>query len=299
MSTITPIQEKIKEKEAENSNLPRENWKRFAYLSLFSFLIILGVGLLGANFMYITSLTPTSLDRLLPSKDTDYFDESVLKGGGASGIDSDYSCSSGSGTGSLGAFNNSFSFLPSKGFPYSMKKPSAALESFPLKFKNWFANTCAESFMTSRSILKMWLRLFSKNSALGNHTIQMLFIAPLTLSLGSGIAFIVGLFSTILALYNSSGFLGLMVGFLLLYNFVFISTLSTIQVILFIMTFLFLPLILDFKKVIHILHCNSSILTTLFGLVTCISAFLSFESTTAAIYTVLFVLMTVISFLFS
>ena len=293
----TAIQEKIDEKKNEKaSSLPKENWTGFAYLTLISFTIVLVFGILGSNFIYLTNLKKDILDKVLPSEGSDYFNADVMSGGMHSGgglYNGEESNYKNSERKSMN-FSN-MSVLPSKGWPYSMKVKSHFLESFTIKVKNWFANTCAESFITSRDILKAWLRLFNPEGALGNDTLQML-LAPLNLALGLVIAFFVGLGSTTFALYNSAGFLFFIIGFVLLYNFTFISALSVIQVILFLLTFLFLPFILDFKEVMYIFHSNISLLTTILGLLTCISALFCFDLTTSTIFIVAFVLITIISF---
>jgi hypothetical protein len=289
----TPISEKINEKENTKTS-PNENWRGFAYLSFFVFIFVLLIGIFGSNFIYMTSLKPEFLDLLLPSENINYFEKDILMKGGmgfADNIDintvSDYNCH---------IINNnslfkSFSILPSKEFPYTMKKKSSVLESFFQKTKNWFVDTIATSFMTSRYLLKTWLKLFSKK----NDTLQMLLIAPLNFWFGSGIAFIVGLVSTLMALYTASGNVGFILGFIFLYNFSFMSTLAVIQSFLFSLTFLVLPLILDFKKVMSIFHCNISTLTTLFGLLTCITALFCFDITSASIYILTFAMISIIS----
>lgn len=295
----TVISEKIKEKEQKKANTSKtDDWYGFAYLSLFAFILVLFIGILGANFIYITNLNPGSFDILFPSEETDYFDENVLKGGGINNLSSanlspDYNCNIKS---KIGVFSKLMSILPSKEFPYSLKQKTHVTDSVLQKIKNWFALTCAESFMVSRGILKTWLNLFSKKSILGNDTIQMLFIAPLNLGFGTSCAFLLGLASTLLALYNTGGMVGFVMGFIFMYNFVFMSTISVIQSMLFSFTFLFLPLIIDFKKVMNILHCNISTLSTLFGLLTCITALFSFDITSASIYIIAFALISIISF---
>ena len=294
----TAIQEKIDEKKNEKINsLPKENWTGFAYLSLISFLIVLVFGILGSNFIYMTNLKKDILDKLLPTEGSDYFDADVLNKGGMNsgggiynGEESNYAQKEKKSMN----FSN-MSFLPSKGWPYSMKVKSHFLESVLVKIKNWFANTCAESFITSRDILKSYLKIFNNQGVLGNDTLQML-LAPINLGLGVLIAFFVGLGSTSLALYNSAGLLFFILGFVFLYNFSFISALSIIQSILFLLTFLVLPLILDFKKVMYIFHSNLSLLTTILGLLTCISALFCFDLMTSGIFIVAFVLITVLSY---
>ena len=292
----TAIQQKIDEKENEkSSSLPKENWTGFAYLTLISFLIVLVFGILGSNFIYITNLKTDILDKVLPTEGSDYFDADVLKGG----IQSGGGIYNGEETNYKNKEKKSMNFsnmsiLPSKGWPYSMKAKSHVIENVLTKVKNWFANTCAESFINSRAILKAWLKLFNNEGALGNDSLQML-LAPINLALGLVIAFFVGLGSSTFALYNSAGLLFFILGFVFLYNFTFISALSLIQVILFLLTFLFLPLILDFKQVMYIFHSNLSLLTTLLGLLSCISALFCFDLTTSTIFIVAFVLITVIS----
>jgi hypothetical protein len=294
----TAIKQKIEEKKNEKaSSLPKENWTGFAYLTLISFLIVLVFGILGSNFIYLTNLKKDILDKVLPSEGSDYFDADVMSGGdlhsGGSmynGEESNYKIKE------KKSMNfSSSSILPSKGWPYSMKVKPHLIESVLTKIKNWFANTCAESFITSRDILKSWLRLFNPEGPLGNDTLQML-LAPINLSLGLVIAFFVGLGSSTFALYNSAGLLFFILGFVLLYNFTFISALSVIQVILFLLTFLVLPFILDFKEVMYIFHSNLSLLTTLLGLLTCISALFCFNLTTSTIFIIAFVLITIISY---
>jgi hypothetical protein len=293
----TDVGEQINESEQTNAK-KKDNWHGFTYLSLFAFIFVLFIGILGANFIYLTNLNTNSLNILFPTEESSYFDESVMKGGDinlkSGDLSPDYNCNIK--TSSFGFFGKLMSILPSKEFPYSMKKKSHLTDNIFQKIKNWFALTCAESFMVSRGILKSWLNLFSKKSILGNDTIQLLFVAPLNLGIGSNIAFIVGLVSTLMALLNTGGVGGFILGFIFIYNFIFMAITSILQSMLFVLTFLFLPLIIDAKKVLYILHCNISTLSTLFGLLTCITAIFSFNMTTASIYTVAFFLITVISF---
>jgi hypothetical protein len=303
----TVISEKIREKEQKKGITSKsDNWYGFAYLSLFAFILVLFIGILGANFIYITNLNPGSLDMLFPSEESNYFDENVLKGGAgmtstgmtsagmtSAALSPDYNCNIKS---KIGSFSKLMSILPSKEFPYSLKQKSHVTDSILQKIKNWFALTCAESFMVSRGILKTWLNLFSKKSILGNDIIQMLFIAPLNLGVGTSCAFLLGLASTLMALYNTGGMVGFIMGFIFMYNFAFMTTISVLQSMLFSFTFLFLPLIIDFKKVLNILHCNISTLSTLFGLLTCITALFSFDITSASIYIIAFIMINIISF---
>ena len=295
---MSAIQEKIKEKEEEKSSMPRENWSGFAYLSLIAFFIILFIGILGSNFIYMTSLTKDALNTILPTDAASYLNpQQMQRGGGMYASEYDDNCRGKSKMSTPG----STSFMPSPGFPYSLCSDTTQESSFLKKGKNWFGRTCLESFINSRAILKAWLGLFKQGSMLGNDTIQLLFIAPLNLVLGGGIglSFLVGLISTLIALFNTSGVLGFILGFIFLYNFAFMTTLASIQSLLFVFTFLFLPLISDFKKVMAILHCNISTLTTLFGLFTCITALFTFDLKTASIYIIAFTLITVISFFMS
>ena len=293
---MSAIQEKIKEKEEEKSSMPRENWSGFAYLSLIAFFIILLIGILGSNFIYMTSLTKDALNTILPTDAASYLNpQQMQRGGGMYASEYDDNCI-GKSKMSIGVSNTSF--MPSPGFPYSLCSDTTKESSFLQKSKNWFGRTCLESFINSRAILKAWLGLFKQGSMLGNDTIQLLFIAPLNLILGGGIglAFLVGFISTLIALFHTSGPLGLILGFIFLYNFAFMSSVAAIQSLLFVLTFLFLPLITDFKKVMAILHCNISTLTTLFGLFTCITALFTFDLKTSSIYIIAFTLITVISF---
>jgi hypothetical protein len=290
--------EDIKKQNIKNSLKKGTNWRGFSYLSLLTFLLVLFIGILGSNFIYITSLTPESMNALFPTKDTDYFDESVLKGGGgvfdtSIPLSSAYNCDMKS---KMNILNRMVSILPSKEFPYSIKKKSSILESFLQKIKNWFALTCAGSFIFSREILKMWLKLFSKKSIFGNDTVQLLCVAPLNLWVGSGITILVGLISTLMSLYNSGGISGFILGFIFLYNFLFMAGIAVIQSILFSLTFLLLPLILDFKKVMSIFHCNIPTLSTLFGLFTCITAIFTFDAKSSSIYVIAFTLISIITF---
>jgi hypothetical protein len=294
---VTASINKVKEerKNEKSNSLPKENWTGFAYLTLISFILVLVFGILGSNFIYMTNLKQDILDKILPSKESDYFAEEALKSGGGlyNGEESKYENKEHKEYKKVKF--SSMSILPSKGWPYSMKVKSHFSESFLTKIKNWFASTCAESFITSRDLLKVWLNLFNNEGFLGNDTLQIL-LAPFNLWLGIVIAFFVGLGSTTLALYNASGLLFFILGFFLLYNFVFIHTLSIIHSILFLLTFLVLPLILDFKKVMYIFHSNISLLTTMLGIFTCIAALFSFDLTTSSIFIVSFILITVMSY---
>ena len=84
--------------------------------------------------------------------------------------------------------------------------------------------------------MKNGKELFNKKNLLGNDTLQMLFIAPLNLGLGSGLAVLIGLYSSIIGLYTAYGMNGLpafILGFICLYNFPFMSSIAVIKSILF------------------------------------------------------------------
>ena len=94
---------------------------------------------IGSNFIFISNTDDSIINKLLPTNINSYFKPEQQDGGGGGGGGGGYSC------GMKGKFGFS-------NWPYSMRKSSATTKGIVQSFKNWVANTTAETFIMNRDL---------------------------------------------------------------------------------------------------------------------------------------------------
>lgn len=306
---LTPIEVKKQEKEA-NSEIKTNNWKNFG-LSLISNLIVtLLIGISGSNFIYLTNAASkkiaggkgTLLDILLPSDEGFYFPkekfteekmEEIKDAMGDQSKCGDLDCKIPKEF--CTNFPKLYKFNIGKpgGFPYDIKDTSSSMPAGVWqKFKNWFADGTANSYMRDRSWLKKTLTFFAPDPKSGNmfanNSFQMFIVTPLMYLIFPLLLFII-FGSTLFSLFNK-GPLTAFLGFFFLYTFFIIYGISCIKAFQYIATLLFVPLLADFKLVKKIFICNGKSLLYFFLFLTCTSAYSNFDNTTATTMLVLYIL---------
>lgn len=279
----------VDDKRKTNNNVPtprKNDWRGFGKGVLNNCITTFFIALIGVNFIYLTSLAPKTQDILFPSELGQYFPT-----GGANKQKQ---------TGGMCSFNDRAGFSqtllankinlekigvpPSQGWPYTMNDGTGKMDFSTEGFKNWFALSIADVYMGARDILKTILRFFSKETdhIFSPDLVQIIFITfivpmilfPLSFLLPF-ILFAYGVFASVMRAWNGSSdvwftlFAALVpAGWLSLG----ITTILPLQLFL---TLLVLPPYADSGSVLKILKCNGFLFTTLFLLLTTMSAFKS------------------------
>jgi len=310
MSTIntSPIEQKINENNRDNAN-DDNNWFGFIKGVLYYFILTLVWGVIGANFIFLTSSDKLFLEKILPttvSKFTSYFPHLAsqkgghAKRGGGNGGEyyNDEDCDKG--------MNFSMGNLESlgignvNGWPYYFRTSEHNNYIFFRDFLNWMIDTIYGSFAFNRKLLQNWLTLFSKKNGnfLSNDIFQMIFVAPFTLMVAP-LAGMVGFFVSFYSAFNTNANMGILwaiLGLLFGYTWMLSSSISVVQFVQYLLLFLMLPLITNLNKVKNILKCNIKLLSFVFGLFVCVAALESLNMTTSIVMFILFILMTIKSF---
>jgi hypothetical protein len=279
--TLTPIEEKRNEVVSNNKN----QWLPF-FMSIITIILILCIiGILGSNIIFLTtSAASPIIHKFMPTNKEDYIPDlktSMSGGGGCDDSNNEYGSlwtSSGKET------ENSVSW------PYSMYKitlPSGFFAKNFQKFKNWFAESIANSYITDRILFKKGLEFFSpkmvngKNkNMLSNQTFQMFMLSPIMFLMMPLFGIIIYLVSWVNAF--QTGLLFTLLGiFPLWYSWIMTSTVSLIQFFQFFFTLTIFPIISNFTKVKQIMFCNRTALLRLFGLFICSSAFSKLDNSIA------------------
>lgn len=230
LSTETSaIKQTVADRNQQAAPVVTENWVKFFWGILITLAVVILVGILGANFVYIIKNSSTL-------------------------ISSDYS-----------------------GFPYSMIVPGGS--SIPISF----ASTCKVSFTESRSFLNQYLNKLKTT----NESIPFL-LASFNLGIGTTLAYLVGLVTSVMGLRTSMSIWWFIFFWFFGYNWFMMFSLSTIQMLLFFITFAFVPLFKEFKEIIKIIGKHFSLLVALFGVGFCITSFVCLDVTTSIIFTLYF-----------
>ena len=79
-SDATPIEQKQSEKDGSSSSTSSDNWKGFLLACLTNILYTLIIGIIGANFIFYTSLNDIQQEAFFPSHLQDYFPDSLIPG---------------------------------------------------------------------------------------------------------------------------------------------------------------------------------------------------------------------------
>jgi hypothetical protein len=277
------------------------NWVAFGISVLQNFILTLFIGLLGANFIFLTSSNIGFLDKLLPTDKASYFPTMttamgggrIKKGGGDTGGENySQSCVN---------EKKNFSFENLKifgiggagGWPYKYKKNG--LVGFGQDFLNWIIETIYGAFSFNRSLLKTWLEFFSKkeDTILSNDTLQILFIAPITL-MASLLVFPIGFFVSLFKSFTTQdtyfGLIWAIMGIFLGYTWILSSSISIVQFIQYLLFLIIIPLITNLKMVKNIIHCNIKTLGLLFGALVCGSAISTLDYVTSSVMIVVYLL---------
>jgi hypothetical protein len=275
-------QKKIDNNQDETSQ--KNDWGAFASSTFSNVVFTMIIGLIGANFIFFTTID--NLNKFFSTERVpDYFPQYVhllkqTKGGG-------YTCKKEA---------QSFNFDSLKkigiggvgGWPYSMA--SNTRSGYFQSFKNWFADSIADTFIMSRGILKQWLGYFKEGTPLSNETLQMFFIGPFNLFMGMFASMAFGFFGY---LYKSfeDGWGWMLIGLLFGYTMFFAFMTSIVHFFKFIGTFLIVPLISNLGLLGEILKCNSNSLALLFGALTVSSASTTLDSSISTSMMVVYIIL--------
>jgi hypothetical protein len=293
---LTPIEEKKKNMDEITEGEKKNKWLSFGISILNNLLIIFFIGIIGANFIYMTTAAnkldnagESLLEKLLPTNEANYFPEKGVFSGGAS-------CSASKEHSTNWSNLNNIGIGKKGGWPYSMYNNSGF--SFTQSFKNWFAKSIADTYITNRGLLQKWLGLFTPDkddkNIFSNETFQMFIIAPLTILLFPLIIFFIYFSSWFSDFKSGWGFT--LVGMFLCYSWITTSTVSIIQCMQYLLTFTVLPLIADYKRVKKIIGCNVKSLSLLFGLLVCSSGFSYLDNTISITMLVVYLFLVIKSF---
>ena len=302
---MSTIEEKKNEK-LKGATTDKSNWVGFSISVLQNFIFTLLIGVLGANFIFLTSSNMTFIENILPTKEKSYFPQndknltggskSYFKKGGDGGENYNDNCETGKRGFNFGNLNI-FGIGGVGGWPYKYRSPYNETVGFVQDYINWIIDTIYGSFQINRGMLQAWLQFFSKenNTFLSNDTLQILLIAPLTF-FGSLLAFPAGFFTSLFSTFNTNTEVGLwwaIVGLFLGYTWVLSSTISFVQFIQYLVFFTIVPLLSNLSKVKKILHCNITTLGMLFGFLVCGSAITNLDYVTSSVMIVVYILMAI------
>lgn len=296
MSSInTNILSNIEQKKlSKENNEPKEsNWLLFIISLFYNVIIIIIISIVGSNFIYFTS--SKNLDTFFPTNLENYLNINTSKSSQKGG----YTCPPSYISKSKGLNKDvlkSFSIGDVRGFPYSLYVNDKGGFSFD-SLKSWFASTIANSYITNRKILKKILNIFKpfenseERNVLSSNSLQFILSAPFlvlliiaTSIIGFIVPFIEGFRNKI------NGFSWSIIGIFATYMWTMAGSISAIQVLQNILTFLFIPLMTDAKTIFKIIKCNSKFISIIFGGLIIISAFVNLSTTTAIVMLITYIL---------
>ena len=288
-NTNSNIEEKKKSLN-KNKNSNSNDWGKFGMSIISNLVTTIAVGLIGSNFIYMTTANTVILDKLLPTEESDYFvpdkdkDKEKIKTSVGGGKKEDELKNIGHNTN--WKLLKKFGIGTKGGGVYKMYNKENS------GFGNWIARSTADSYIRSRSILKSFLAFFSpsmndaddaddeeeadttdsnnSNNMFSNQSFQMLFVAPTVLLLSIFIFMFIGI-STLYSTFKL-GWIRALIGIFFVYTYFVTAGVATVQSIQFICTLLFVPLLADWGRVKHILTSNVDTLSFLFGILVCTSA---------------------------
>ena len=309
MSTkeATALEEKKKLKEEGVDTQNENDWAQFGISIVKNIVTTLVIGLLGANFIYLTTAESakqggsTLLEYMFPTDDANYAPIPVTTGGTR--------CSKEIGHNTNFKLLNKIGVGTTNSWPYSMYKniddndKKDKYNTYTQQFKNWFAQSTADSYKTNRSLLQQWLKLFSLNkdsdkdteeNIFSNESFQMFIVSPLMF-----LVFPLTIFFTYFYSWFSMFKMGwgwTLIGMFLIYAWVIPFGVSFIQTFQYMFAFMFLPLFADIKRVKKIFGCNVKGLSIFFGLLICSSAFSHLDDTISITMSIVFLLMIIKSY---
>jgi len=298
MSDTTPslIDEKKNLKKGVSPN-QKNSIITFLLHVLLSFIIMLVVGFYGANFIYYTSSIVTSLpsantteekiinspllDKIFPTKKEDYgLPPDVMKGGGKAMKGGATSCENKINLPGAGVYNKLKTIgIGNKkpGWPYNMYSNSIIIGPVQ-SFKNWIAESTADTYITNRTVLKRLFSFFACDPAgniFANEPFQMFLVAPLMLAL-TGIVPLFTYFSSWFSLFKTNWMFALPC--LIIVDWIITATVSFVQTFQYLVTLLMLPLYSDSGVVCDIVGRNYKVLIGFFVFLTTIFAINDFKN---------------------
>lgn len=270
---MSSIQDKVFEKENNDTKKgERNNWYKFFMYCILFFVISLIIMVLGSNFIFISNTDDSIINKLLPTDINSYFKPEQQDGGGG------YSC----------GMKGKFSFY---NWPYSMRKSASNTKGILQSFKNWFANTTAETFIMNRTFTKKWVELFSPI----NNAFLIFLIAIITIA-AAPLVYIGSLGIALFNAFKTDWRWGL-VSFFLIFLWPFIISISLVQLFQYIFLFLLMPAITDLDVLKDIMKCNINTFFIFFGGLVSLASLLSLNNTITIVYTCIYLLINIISLL--
>ena len=296
--TIIDEKKKLKEEGVDKEN--ENDWAQFGISIAKNIVTTLIIGLLGANFIYLTTAETsknasgeTLLEYLLPTKDKYYLPTSsttTIKGGARCSKEISH-------TTNLKLLNKIGIGRPTN-WTYRMYKDS---NTYTQQFKNWFAESTADSYKTTRLLLQKWLNLFALNyddsegeNIFSNESFQMFIVSPLMFLVFPLVIFFTYFYSWF-SMFKVDWRIAL-IGMFFIYSWVIPFGVSFFQTFQYMFTFTVLPLFADYKRVRKIFGCNAKGLSIFFGLLMCSSAFSHLDNTISITMSIVFLLMIIKSY---
>ena len=277
-SNVSAIDAKKSEQESTSQkNKSTANFGSFLMSVSIATLSMLVMLLIGANFISLMNFKSLSL--LLPTDKNHYFNNGTttkLKPSG-SGVNNSMPCKYKTGKPNFSISMPRMADLGfdgnSRGWPYTMYNKSAFEFTFG-GFKNWFATTTAESYISLREILTLIL----SNEVLKALPPIVIFtiIAPVICVL---VPIFLPMFTSLFMLpfkgatYGTLGLAYTLIGLLFGWTSLMMGTNLFIQYIQVLFLFLIVPLIVDRDTVKSIIRCNSWWIGLLYALLVVICAF--------------------------
>jgi hypothetical protein len=294
---------KLKTEGVDKNN--ENSWAEFGISIVKNIIVTLIIGVLGANFIYLTSAESRSigsggrtlLDYFLPTDDAAYGPMPII--GGAR-------CSKNIDIKVNEKLLKKFGIGMTNSWPYKQYRDIEDGDSFTTKlwktFINWFAKSTADSYITNRSLLKKWLDVFSysidsneeNENIFSNETFQMFIASPLMI-LAFPLIIIFIYFSSWFSMFKK-GWKPALIGLFLIYSWVIPLGVTFVQSFQYLFTFMFIPLFADIKGVKKIFGCNVKGLSIFFGLLICSSAFTYLNTTISVTMFVVYLLMLIKSY---
>jgi len=284
-------------------------WGKFGMKVLQTFIHILIVGLLGANFVYFTRI---NLDLFFPSEPSQRPYVNETKSGFklpaifsflTSGKDSSKKTPDNKNIGSCGApidftqsklFENKyFSGMFKYGFPYSMESKE---DTFGGIVSNWFVNKVKYSYVWLRQVIKVIIEFTGSTCAMvpdSMRSIVPFIVGPMAIGL---IMFIVSMWwipTMVSIFWNENQDLGMFISIIGLFfgwTWFLPIMLSFIQMIGVMFSFILIPPMLNGKKIMEIMgeKFNSYYLTVLFLILIIVAAFTNLNPIIAVVMALVF-----------
>jgi len=286
MSSTETENTETTETETETKN----DWMTFAKKTVTSFIHILIIGLLGANFVYFTRI---NLDLFFPSdpKQIPYVNGQKIE---------TKSTSIGSGCGASIDFTKSkifenkyFSGMFEYGFPYSMESKE---DTFGAIIPNWFVNKVKYSYIWLRQVIKTIINFTGSSCEMVPESMKSIvpfIIGPIAIGLIMIIASLWWIPTLISVFFNENQNWGIVISIIGLFfgwTWFIPIILAFIQIIGVLFSFILLPPMLNGSKIMEIIgeKYNSYYLTLLFLILVIISAFTNLNIIIAIVMTLVF-----------